>query len=181
MCWQFPDAELALPVLQHSLWAHTHQAPYLIFFIPMTSKSAMLPSIPDTSKVVLPHPFETFRPLTNCSNFGADVICPAICAAHSQAELSQAPDPGHPVFSVPHLLWKRLFNFFLKLIIIIPAINIIFLLFLLQNFLWPFLWLTQWLLWPISVTNTRAAMCGRVDFLRKGLMLCWVWHIGKWR
>jgi hypothetical protein len=38
------------------------------------------------------------------------------------------------------LLWKRLFNFFLKLIIIIPAINSIFLLlFLLQNFLQLFL------------------------------------------
>ena len=57
----------------------------------------MLPSIPDTSKVVPPHPFETFRPSTDYSNFKANVICPAIRAAHSQA-----PDPGHPVFSAPH-------------------------------------------------------------------------------
>ena len=62
----------------------------------------MSPSIPDTSKVVLPHPFETFRPSTDYSNFEADVIRPAIHAACSRAELSQAPDPGHPVFSVPH-------------------------------------------------------------------------------
>ena len=67
----------------------------------MTSKSAMLPSIPDTSKVVLPHPFETFHPSTDYSNFEANVIPPAIRAARSRAELSQAPDPGRPVFSVP--------------------------------------------------------------------------------
>ena len=79
------------------------------------------------------------------------------------------------------LLWKRLFNFCLKLIIIILAINFIFLLFLLLLFLWPFLWPAQHLLWAISVTNTLTAMCGRVDFLRLGLMLCWVWHIGKQR
>ena len=61
----------------------------------------MLPSIPDTSEVVPPHPFETFYPLTDYSNFEADVIHLAIHAAHSQAEPSQALDPGHPVFSVP--------------------------------------------------------------------------------
>ena len=67
----------------------------------MTSKSAMSPSIPNTSKVVPPHPFESFRPSTDYSNFEADVIHPAIRAAHSWSELSQAPDPGHPVFSLP--------------------------------------------------------------------------------
>ena len=56
----------------------------------------MLPSIPDTSKVIPPHPFETFHPLTDYSNSEANVICPAI-----RAELSPAPDPGCPVFSVP--------------------------------------------------------------------------------
>ena len=61
----------------------------------------MSPSIPDTSKVVLPHPFETFHPSTDYSNFEANVIPPAIRAARSRAELSQAPDPGRPVFSVP--------------------------------------------------------------------------------
>ena len=61
----------------------------------------MSPSIPDTSKVVPPHPFETFHPLTDCSNFEADVVCPAIRTARSRAELSQAPDPGRPVFSAP--------------------------------------------------------------------------------
>ena len=61
----------------------------------------MSPSIPDTSKVVLPHPFETFHPLTDYSNFEANVIHPAIRAAHSRAELSQALDPGCPVFSAP--------------------------------------------------------------------------------
>ena len=61
----------------------------------------MSPSIPDTSKVILPHPFENFRPSTDYCNFEADVIHPAIRVARSRAELSQAPDPGHPVFSVP--------------------------------------------------------------------------------
>jgi hypothetical protein len=61
----------------------------------------MSPSIPDISKVIPPHPFETFCPSTDYSNFEADVIRPAIRAAHSRAELSQAPDPGCPVFSVP--------------------------------------------------------------------------------
>ena len=85
-------------------------------------------------------------------------------------------------FQYHALLWKRLFNFFLKLIIIILAINVVFLLlFLLQNLLWPFLWPAWHLWWAISVTNTPTAMCGRVDFLRKGLMLCWVQHIGKQR
>ena len=85
-------------------------------------------------------------------------------------------------FQYHALLWKRLFNFFLKPIIIILAINFIFLLFfLLLLFLRPFLWLAQRLLWAISVTNTLTAMCGRVDFLSQGLMLCWVWRIGKQR
>ena len=30
------------------------------------------------------------------------------------------------------------------------------------------------LLWATSVINTPTAMCGRVDSLRQGLMLCWV-------
>ena len=85
-------------------------------------------------------------------------------------------------FEYQALLWKRLFNFFLKLIIIILVINFVFLLlFLLWNFLRPFLWPTQHLLWAISVINTPTAMCGRVDFLRQGLMLCWIWCIGKRR
>ena len=62
----------------------------------------MLPSIPDTSKVVPPHPFETFRPSTDYSDFEAIVIHPPIRAACSQAELSQALNPGCPVFPVPH-------------------------------------------------------------------------------
>ena len=79
----------------------------------MISKLVMSPSITDTSKVVPPHPFETFCPSTNYSNFEANVICPAICAAHSQVELSQAPDPGHPVFSVPHSSLEETLQFLL--------------------------------------------------------------------
>ena len=86
----------------------------MIFYIPTTSKSAMSPSIPDTSKVVPPHPFETFRPLTDYSNFEAVVIRPAIRAAHSQAELSQAPDPGRPAFSVPHPSLEETLQFLLE-------------------------------------------------------------------
>ena len=74
----------------------------------------MSPSIPDISKVVLPHPFETCRPSTNYSNFEANVIRPAICAACSQAELSQAPDPGRPVFSVPHPSLEETLQFLLE-------------------------------------------------------------------
>ena len=74
----------------------------------------MSPSIPDTSKVVPPHPFETFHPLTDYSDFEADVIRPAICAACSRAELSQAPDPGHPVFSVPHPSLEETLQFLLE-------------------------------------------------------------------
>ena len=74
----------------------------------------MLPSIPDTSKVVPPHPFETFRPSTDYSDFEADVIRPAIHAACSRAELSQAPDPGHPVFSVPCPSLELTFQFLLE-------------------------------------------------------------------
>ena len=113
MHWQFPDAELALPILQH-LWAHNYQAPYLIFLIPTTSKSAMLPSIPDTSKVVLSHAFKTFCPSTNYSNFEADVIHPAIHAALPWAELFQALDPGCPVFSVPHPSLEETLQFLLE-------------------------------------------------------------------
>ena len=102
-----------------------------------TSKLAMLSSIPDTSKVVLPHPFETFHSLTNYSNFEANIIHPAICAAHSRPELSQAPDPGHPVFTVPCPSLEETLQFLLD---IVMAINIVFLLlFLLQNFLQQFL------------------------------------------
>ena len=70
----------------------------------------MLPSIPDTSKVVLPHPFETFHPLTDYSNFEANVIR----AARSRAELSQAPDPGCPVFSAPHPSLEETLQFLLR-------------------------------------------------------------------
>ena len=68
----------------------------------------MLPSIPDTSKVVPPHPFETFCPSPNYSDFEANVIHPAIHAA-----CSQAPDPGHPVFSVPHSSLEETLQFLL--------------------------------------------------------------------
>ena len=68
-------------------------------------------------------------------------------------------------FQYHALPWKRLSNFFLKQIIIILVINFVFLLlFLLRNFLRPFLWPAQHLLWAMSVTNTLTAMCGRVDF-----------------
>ena len=107
MCWQFPDAELAFPVLQHS-----SLEPALIR-IPMTSKLAMTPSIPDTSKVVPPHPLETFRPSTDYSNFEANVIRPAIRAARSRAELSQAPDSCRPVFSAPHPSLEETLQFLL--------------------------------------------------------------------
>ena len=72
-----------IPNLEGVMRARAYQAHYLIFYILTTSKSAMSPSIPDTSKVVPPHPFETFRPLTDYSNFEANVICPAIRAARS--------------------------------------------------------------------------------------------------
>ena len=49
----------------------------------MTSKLVMLPSIPDTSEVVPPHPFETFCPLTDYSDFEANVMHSAIHAARS--------------------------------------------------------------------------------------------------
>ena len=74
----------------------------------------MLPSIPGTSKVIPPHPFKTFCPLTNYSNFHADVIHPAIHAACSRAELSQASDPGRPVFSVPHPSLEETLQFLLE-------------------------------------------------------------------
>ena len=74
----------------------------------------MSPSIPDTSKVVPPHPFETFRPSTDYSNFEANVIHPAIRAARSRAELSQALDPGHPVFSAPHPSLEETLQFLLE-------------------------------------------------------------------
>ena len=80
------------------------------------------------------------------------------------------------------LPWKRLSNFFLKQIITILVINFVFLLrFLLLLFLRLFLWPTQCLLWAMSVTNTLTAMCGRVDCLRQGLMLCWLQLTGKQR
>src|ERR1700683_378567 len=83
----------------------TYQASHLIY-----PKFAMSPSIPDTSKVVLPHPFETFCPSTN---YSANIIRPAIHAACSQAELFQAMDLRHPVFSVPHPSLKETLQFLL--------------------------------------------------------------------
>ena len=74
----------------------------------------MLPSIPDTSKVVPPHPFETFCLLTDYSNFEANVIHPAIHAACSWAELFQALDPGCPVFSAPHPSLEETLQFLLE-------------------------------------------------------------------
>ena len=85
-----------------------------MFFILTTSKSAMSPSIPDTSKVIPPHPFETFCPSTDYSNFEADVIRPAICATRSRAELSQALDPGRPVFSAPCSSLEETLQFLLE-------------------------------------------------------------------
>ena len=164
---------LSLPCPFYSiyLWACACQAPYLIFYILTTSKSAMSSSIPDTSKVGLPHPFDTFRPLTDYSNFEANVICPAIRAARSFKHWIQDDQS----FQHHALLWKRLSNFFSKQTIIILVIDFVFFpLFLFRNFLRQFLWPAQRLLWARSVTNTLTAMCGRVDFLRQGLMLCWV-------
>ena len=74
----------------------------------------MSPSISDTSKFVLPHPFETFCTSTNYPNYEANVIHPAIHAAHSRAELFQAPDPGRPVFSVPRPSLEETVQFFLE-------------------------------------------------------------------
>jgi hypothetical protein len=74
----------------------------------------MSPSIPDTSKVVLPHPFETFCPSTDHFNFEADVIRPAIGAVCSRAELSQVPDPGRPVISVPRPSLEETLQFLLE-------------------------------------------------------------------
>ena len=74
----------------------------------------MSPSIPDTSKVILSHPFDTFHPSTDYSNFEANVIHPAIRAACSRAELSQAPDTGCPVFSVPHPSLEETLQFLLE-------------------------------------------------------------------
>ena len=100
----------------------------------------MSPSIPDTSKVVPPHPFETFRPSTDYSNFEANVIRPAICAARSRAELSQTPDPGHPVFSAPRPSLEETLQFLLETDYNILVIVFDFLLlFLLRNFLRLFL------------------------------------------
>ena len=82
---------------------------------PTTSKLAILLSILDTSKVVPPHPFKTFCPSTDFSDFEADVIHPAICAACSQAELSQAPDPECPVFSVSHPSLEETLQFLLDI------------------------------------------------------------------
>ena len=114
----------------------------------------MSPSIPDTSKVILPHPFETFCPLTDYSDFEANVIHPAIHVARSRAELSQALDLGCPVFSVPCPSLEETLQFLLETDYNHPG---------------------------YKVTNILTAMCDRVDFLRKGLMLCWVQHIGKRR
>jgi hypothetical protein len=74
----------------------------------------MSPSIPDTSKVILPHPFETFCPSTDYSDFEANVIHPAIHVARSRAELSQALDLGCPVFSVPCPSLEETLQFLLK-------------------------------------------------------------------
>ena len=142
----------------------------------------MSPSIPDTSKVVPPHPFETFahRPtilILRPMSFVQLFVLPDL-------ELSSLNHQIQKVQSFQHhaLPWKRLSNFFLKQIIIILVINFVFLLlFLHLLFLQLFLWPVQRLLWATSVTNTPTAMCGRVDFLRQGLMLCWVQLTGKQR
>ena len=65
-------------------------------------------------KLSHPHPFETFHPSANYSNFEANVIRPAIRAVRSWAELSQALDPGRPVFSVPHPSLEETLQFLLE-------------------------------------------------------------------
>ena len=87
----------------------------------------MSPSIPDTSKVVPPHPFETFhrptiltlRPMSFVQLF----VLPAL-------ELNSLKHQIQDVQSFQHhtLLWKRLSNFFLKQTIIILVIIFDFLL-----------------------------------------------------
>ena len=76
-------------------------------------------------------------------------------------------------FQYHTLLWRTLFNFFLTLIIIILAMNFVFLLLLLLwNVLQQFLWPTQLLLWAMSVINNLTATYGTVDILRKGVSCC---------
>ena len=136
----------------------------------MTSKLAMLPSIPDTSKVVLPHPFETFHPSTNYSNFEANVIHPAICAARSQA-----PDPGRLVFLAPRPSLEETLQFLLETDYNHPGHQLRLpppLPTLKHSATIPFTCTTSVV--GTLVTNTPTAMCGRVDFSRQGLMLCWV-------
>ena len=183
MCWQFPDAELALPVLQHFIF---EPAPIrlLIWF----SLSRWLPNqlchlpfliLLKLSCHILLRLF-THRPTTlilRPISFVQLFVLPAL-------ELSSLKHWIQDVQSFKYhaLPWRKLSNFFLKQIIIILVTNFIFLLrFLLQNFLQLFLWPTQRLLWVTSVTNTPTAMCGRVDSLRQGLMLCWVRLIGRQR
>jgi hypothetical protein len=58
---------------------------------------------PSSSEVSNPsHPFETFQPSIDYSHFKAKMICPAICGAHSCAELSEEFGQGSITFSKPH-------------------------------------------------------------------------------
>ena len=143
----------------------------------MTSKLVMSPSISDISKVVPPHLFETFCQSTNYSDFEADVIGPAIHAA-----CSQAPDPGCPVFSVPHPSLEETLQFLLDTDYNYPGHKLHLPPPLPTLKLSTTICLTRMTsVVAISVTNTPTATYGRVDILRKGLMLCWVQHIGKQR
>ena len=171
----------AWPFYTIYLWPCAYQAPYLIFFILTTSKSAMSHSIPDTSKVVPPHPLRLFAHRLNIlilrqMSFVQLFVLPALELSSLNHWIQDIQSFQHPT-----LPWKRLFNFFLKQIIIILVINFVFLLLFLLLFLRLFLWPAQHLLWAMSVTKTLTAMCGRVDFLRQGLMLCWVRLTGKQR
>ena len=183
MRWQFPDAELALPVLKHlSLSPHlsgsfiwfslSQQLPNWLCCLPFL---ILLKSSCHTLLRLFAHPPTTLilRPMSFVQLF----VLPTLELSFLKHWIQDVQS-----FQYHALPWKRLSNFFLKQIIIILVINFNFLLlFLLWNFLQPFLWPAQHLLWATSVTNTLTAICGRVDFLRQGLMLCWVQHIGQWR
>ena len=178
-----PDAELALPVLQHS-----SLSPMLIRLLILFSLSWWLPNqlchlpfliLQRSSCHILLRLFAHWpttlilKPMSFVQLF----VLPAL-------ELSFLKHRIQDVQSFQHhtLLWKRLSNFFSKQTIIILVIDFDFLLlFLLWNFLRLFLWPAQRLLWATSVINTPTAICGRVDSLRHGLMLCWVQLIGKQR
>ena len=161
-----PDAELALPVLQHS-----SLSPVLIRLLILFSLSWWLPNqlchLPFLILLklschillrLLAHQPTTL--ILKLMSFVQQIVLPALELSFLKHQIQDIQS-----FQYHTLLWKRLFNFFLKLIIIIPVINFVFLLlFLLRNFLRPFLWPAQCLLWAISVTNTLTVMCAEWIF-----------------